>query len=173
MNYNPSTIARIADIKNGIRVDTGALLGTTYIEHSVTPQHELYTLKGRVWLHNLFFEVITADISTTAATLVWNATFSSTAYTVQPIGTKCTTISGLKVGHRIVWGGGILATAATLTTKPYLSDFASVTPMLLGGIDAVGTIGMLCEAATATTGSLKCSLFYTPASDGAYIEALV
>lgn len=173
MNYNPSTIARIADINQGIRVDTGALLGTTYIVHTGTPQHELYTLKGRIWLLNLFFEVITADISTTAATLVWNATFSSTAYTVQPIGTKCTTISGLKVGHRIMWGGGILTTAATLTTKPYISDFAAVTPLLLGGEDAVGTIGMLCEAATATTGSLRCSLYYVASSDGAYVEALV
>ena len=174
MNYSPSTIARIADIKDGIRVDTGALIATTYCDHTTASgQHELYTLIGRIWLHNLFFEVVTADLSANVTTMVWNATFSSTAYTVQPLGTKCSSISGLKVGHRIVWGGGILATAATITTKPYISDFAAVTPLLLGGIDAVGTIGSKAEAATMTTGYLKCSLFYTPASDGAYVEALV
>lgn len=173
MNYNPSTLARISDINLGIRIDTGDLLGTTYLQHAGTPQHELYTVKGRILLRYLFAEVITADISTTACTMVWNATFSSTAYTVQPIGTKCTTMTGMKVGHRVVWGGGILTTAATLTTKPYLSDFAAVTPMIIGGIDSAGTIGMLCEAATVTTGSLKCSLFYVAMSDGAYVEALV
>ena len=172
-SYSPSTIARISDIALGIQVDTGALLGTTYLQHSGTPQHELFTVKGRIRLVSLVAEIITADISTTACTMVWNATFSSTAYTIQPIGTKCTTMSGMKVGHRVVWGGGILATIATLTTKPYLSDYADVTPMIIGGIDSVGTIGMLCEAATVTTGSLKCSLRYFQDSPGAYVEALV
>ena len=173
-NYAPSTRARIADLVAGMRVDTGSLIATTYCDHTTASgQHELYTIKGRIILLNLFFEVVTADLSANATTMVWNATFSNTAYTVQPIGTKCASVSGLKIGHRIVWGGGVLATAATLTTEPYISDYAAVSPLLLGGIGAVGTIGSKAEAATMTTGYLKCSLFYVPASDGAYVEALV
>jgi len=30
-NYNPSTIARIGDLVNGIRVDTSALAAATYM----------------------------------------------------------------------------------------------------------------------------------------------
>lgn len=172
-NYNPSTIARIGDINLGIRVDTGTLLAATYLKHSGAPQNELYNVYGRIMLRYLFFEVVTADISADAAQITWNATFSTTAYTVQPIGTKCASVSGLKVGHRIVWGGGVLATAATITTKPYLSDFAAVSPMIIGGIGSVGTIGSLGSDATVTTGSLVCSLFYVPMSDGAYVDARV
>lgn len=175
MNYNPSTIARIADIGLGIQVETGVLSANTYFNHAggAASQHELFTVKGRIILLGLFHEVITTDFSAQAAQAAWNATFSSTAYTVQPIGTKCASVASLKIGHRIVWGGGVLATAATITTKPYLSDFAAVTPMIIGGRNSVGTIGMLGSDATIATGSFFCSLRYLPDSDGAYVEALV
>jgi hypothetical protein len=172
-NYNPSTIARIADIKSGIQVETGILLGASYFNHAGTTQNELFTVKGRIILLQLFHEVITTDFGANAAQAAWNATFSSTAYTVQPIGTKCASVSGLKIGHRVVWGGGVIATAATVTTKPYLSDFAAVVPMIIGGRNSVGTIGMLGSDATLATGSFFCSLRYVPDSDGAYVEALV
>ncbi len=175
MNYAPSTIDRLADIKNGIRVDTGAMLAATYFSHAggAASQHEIYTVKGRIILLNMFMEVIATDLSANAAQICWNATFSSVAYTVQPIGTKCASVSGLKIGHRIVWGGGVLATAATITTKPYLSDFAAVTPMIIGGENSVGTIGLLGSDATLTAGQVRCTLYYVPSSDGAYVEALV
>jgi hypothetical protein len=175
MNYNPSTIARIADINLGIRVDTGSLIATTYLNHvTASGQHEIYTIVGRITLKYLFFEVITAALSANASTVVWNATWSApVARTVQPIGTKSAAVTSLAVGHRIVWGGGILATAATITTTPGISDFAAVSPVILGMESGVGTIGMLCEAATMTTGYLRCSLYYLPSSDGAYVEALV
>jgi hypothetical protein len=174
-NYNPSTIARIADINAGIKVETGILLGATYFNHAggAASQHELFTVKGRIILLQLFHEVITTDFGAQAAQAAWNATFSSVAYTVQPIGTKCASVSGLKIGHRVVWGGGVLATAATVTTKPYLSDYAAVTPMIIGGRDSVGTIGMLGSDATLATGSFFCSLRYIADSEGAYVEALV
>lgn len=173
MNYNPSTIARIGDIHGGIRVDTGSLAATTYLDHSPSTNHELYTVHGSILLLNLFFEV-TTDLSADAAQIVWNATFSLPAvYTVQPIGTKCASVSGLKAGHRIVWGGGVLATAATITTQPCISDFAAVTPAIIGAKDGLGTIGSLCSDATCTTGAMFCSLFYIPLSDGSYVEALV
>ena len=175
MNYNPSTIARIADIHRGIRVDTGTLVAATYFSHAggAASQHELYNVVGRVWLLSAFLEVITADFSAHGAMICWNATFSSVAYTVQPIGTKCAAVTSLKIGHRIVWGGGALATAATITTKPYLSDFANVAPMLIGGESSVGTIGLLGSDATLNAGSFISCLYYVPSSDGAYVEAKV
>lgn len=172
MNYNPSTIARIADINSGIRVDTGSLAATTYLDHSPSTNHELFTIKGTILLLNLFFEV-TTDLSADAAQIVWNATFSTPSATVQPLGTKCASVSGLTQGHRIVWGGGVLATAATITTQPCISDFAAVSPIIVGCKDGVGTIGSLCSDATCTSGAMFCSLFYVPWSDGAYVEALV
>ena len=173
-NYAISTQESIADVVSGIRVDTGSLAATTYLDHTTASgQHELYTIIGRVILLSLFFEVITVALDTNASTVVWNATWSSPALTVEPIGTKCTTVSDLGIGHRIVWGGGILATAATLTTTPGVSDFAAVTPAILGMEGGVGTIGSKCEAATMGAGYLRCSLYYVPSSDGAYIEALV
>lgn len=173
-NYAVSTQESIADVVSGIRVDTGSLIATTYLNHVTSSgQNELYTIIGRVILLNLFLEVITVALDTNASTVVWNATWSSPALTVEPIGTKCTTVSDLGIGHRIVWGGGVLLTAATLTTVPGISDFAAVAPAILGMEDGVGTIGMLCEAATMTAGYLRCSLYYVPSSDGAYIEALV
>jgi hypothetical protein len=172
-NYNPSTIARIADIKGGIRVDTGSLAATTYLDHDPSTNYELFTVHGSILLLNLFFEV-TTDLSAHAAQIVWNATFSlPAAYTVQPIGTKCASVSGLKAGHRIVWGGGIIATAATITTQPCLSDFAAVSPMIIGAKDGLGTIGSLCSDATCTSGAMFCSLFYIPIADGSYVDALV
>jgi hypothetical protein len=175
MNYSPSTIQVIGDLKGGLQVETGILLGNTYFNHAggAASQHELFTVKGRIILLQLFHEVITTDFGANAAQVAWNATFSSVAYTVQPIGTKCASVSGLKIGHRVVWGGGVLATAATVTTKPYLSDFAAVVPMIIGGRDSVGTIGMLGSDATLATGSFFCSLRYYPDSPGAYVEALV
>jgi hypothetical protein len=173
MNYSPSTIARIADINQGIRVDTGALLATLILDHNPSLAVQLYTVHGRILLLNLFFEV-TTDLSADAAQVAWNATFSSpVVITIQPIGTKCASVSALAAGHRIVWGGGVVATAATITTAPGISLFANVVPAIIGMIDGVGTIGSLCTDATCTTGVLTCSLFYVPWSDGAYVDAIL
>jgi hypothetical protein len=172
-SYNLSTRGRIADIKGGLRVDTGSLAATTYLDHDPSLNHELFTVAGTILLLNLFFEV-TTDLSAHAAQIVWNATFSApAAYTVQPLGTKCASVSALKAGHRIVWGGGILATAATITTQPCISDFAAVAPILVGAKAGIGTIGSLCTDASCASGAMFCSLFYIPYSNGAYVEALV
>jgi hypothetical protein len=173
-NYSPSTIARIADINQGLRVDTGSLAATSYLVHTGgAEQNELFTVHGSIILLNLFFEV-TTDLSAHGARITWNATFSKPAtYTVQPIGTKCASVSGLKAGHRIVWGGGVVATAATITTHPGISDFAAVAPGIIGAKGGLGTIGCLCTDASCNAGAMFCSLFYLPASDGSYVEARV
>lgn len=171
-NYAPSTRARIGDLILGMRVDTGNLLATTYLDHSPAVHNTLWTVSGTILLMNLFLEITTV-LPTAATTVRFEATFSTPSATVQPLGTKCTTISDLAVGHRIVWGGGILATAATLTTQPAISDFAAVTPIIVGSKDGLGTIGTFAEAASCGSGAMFGSLFYVPMSEGAYVEALV
>jgi hypothetical protein len=173
MNYNPSTVARIADINQGIRVDTGSMLATLILDHNPSVAVQLYNVYGRIILLNLWMEVITTALSADAAQLAFNATWSTPVITIQPFSTKCASVSGLAVGRRIVWGGGVLATANTITTSAGISDFAAVAPIVLGGFGFVGTIGSLCSDATCTTGALKASLFYVPASDGAYVEAIL
>jgi hypothetical protein len=172
MNYNPSTLARISDIHSGIRVDTGSLAATLILDHNPSLAVQLFNVYGTIKLLNLFFEITTV-LSADAAQVTWNATWTSPVIAIQPIGTKCASVSALAAGHRIVWGGGILATAATITTSPGISDFAAVTPAIIGMKSGVGTIGSLCSDATCTTGAMFCSLFYVPWSDGAYVSAIL
>ena len=120
----------------------------------------------------MFIEVVT-DLSAQANQVAFNATFSTPAETVQPFSTKCASVSGLGAGHRVMWGGGVLATANTITTTPCISDYADITPIMLGSKGGAGTIGTLGSDATIATGTIFCSLFYVPISDGAYVEALV
>jgi len=171
-NYAPSTRARIADLIAGMRVDTGSLAAATYMQHSGTPQHELYTVSGSILLLNMFLE-ITTSLHSDLSQIAFNATFSTPSATVEPFSTKCVSVASLGAGHRIVWGGGVLATAATITTTPGISDFAAVSPIIIGSKDGLGTIGTLGSDATTTSGAMFCSLFYIPLSDGAYVEALV
>ena len=172
-NYNNSTREMVGNIAGGIRVDTGDVLATLVLDHSPALAVQLFTVIGRIQVLQLYYEIST-DISANAAQVTWNATFSSpVVITIQPIGTKCASVSGLAAGARVVWGGGVLATAATITTSPGISDFADVTPAIIGMEDGVGTIGSLCTDATATAGVLKCSLHYLPMSTGAGVEALI
>ena len=171
--FNQSTRKMIGSIVGGIRVDTGDLLATAILDHSPALAVQLFKVIGRIQILQIYYEVST-DLSANAAQLTWNATFSlPVVITIQPIGTKCASVSGLAAGHRIVWGGGVVATAATITTAPGISDFADVTPIIVGMEDGVGTIGSLCTDATCTAGVLKCSIHYLPMSDGAGVEAIV
>jgi len=83
-NYNPSTIARIGDLTNGIRVDTSALAAATYMAGT---QIEIFNVFGRVRIHTLFGEV-TVAISNTATALLYNFTSSSPVIAVQPMNEK-------------------------------------------------------------------------------------
>ena len=172
-NFNPSTQEMIGSITGGMRVDTGDLLATLVLDHNPAVAVQLFTVHGRIQLLSLYYEVST-NLSADVAQLTWNATFSlPVVITIQPIGTKCASVSGLAAGRRIVWGGGIVSTAATITDSAGISNFAAVAPAIIGMEDGVGTIGSLCTDATCTTGVLKCSIHYLPMSDGAYVENII
>lgn len=167
-NFNPSTIEMIGHMMNGIRVDTSTLAAASYFNQA---QHELFTVYGRIKIHNLFGEVTTI-FSNNAATLLYNFTSTSPVIAVQPISAACGTTAQLAVGERIWWIGGAVATAVVLTATAGISDI-NVTPQVVGTVGGTGTIGILTAAASLSSGGVKFSIFYTPMSDGAYVEALV
>lgn len=166
MNYAPSTIARIGDLMNGIRVDTSALAAATYMAGT---QIELFNVYGRIRVHSLFGEV-TVIISNTATALLFNFTSSDPVIAVQPMCAASGSCAQLAVGERIMWVGGAVATAAVLTATPAISDI-NPAPQIVGTNGGTGTIGILTSVANATSGTVKFSIFYTPMSDGAYVSA--
>jgi len=167
-SYSPSTIERIGDLINGIRVSTGALAGETYIEQA---QHELFAVHGRIKIHELFSEVSEA-FSNHAALVQYNFTSTTPSIGVQPLCAVSASVAQLAIGERIAWLGGAVGTAAILTATPGITDIARGT-QIVGTDGGVGTIGILSTTATLTDGTFKTSIFYTPMSDGAYVEALV
>lgn len=170
-SYSPSTIARIGDLTNGIRVDTSVLAGTAYM---IQAQVELFNIVGRIKIHNLFGEV-TTQISGTATQLLFNVTWSTPTIAVQPLCAACSTMTGLAVGERAWMVGGAVATNVVLTATPGISDI-NVTPVVVGGVatdgsNFVGTLGQLTSGANMTSGAMRFSIYYTPMSDGAYVTA--
>jgi len=166
-NYNPSTIARIADIESGIRVDTGSIAAATYLRNGT--QVELFNVYGRIKVINLFLEVITA-LSNNAYTAKFNATFTTPSIAVADMSAACASTAQLAAGRRITWLGGAVATAAIVTQSAGIS-LLGATPQVIGGIGFVGTIGILGAAANHDSGACIATIFYVPWSDGAYVTA--
>lgn len=170
MNYNPSTIARIADIHSGIRVETAALAGATYLLTGGT-QTELFTVKGRIKVLSLYLEVLTA-LSNHACQVLFNCTFTTPTIAANAMCGKCASIASAAQGVRVWWLGGAVATAAVITDGAGLSDI-NVTPQVVGGKDFIGSIGILASDASIASGTFMGCLHYVPMSDGAYAEALL
>lgn len=168
MNYSDSTIARISDMINGVRVDTSVFNNLTYFHRD---QWELFRVNGRVKLHQLFIEAIT-DNGAGGTLLQFNYTFTTPAITVKPLCAVSASIANLPRGSRIVWVGGAVATATVITVATGgCSDVIADAGVILGGVGFVGTIGMLTTTADAVSGTSQATVFYSQMSDGAYIEA--
>jgi hypothetical protein len=170
--YNLSTRGRIADIHSGLRVNTGSLANATYLLGAGNTQTELFTVKGLIWVRQLFLEVLVA-CSNNLTQVLFNCTFTTPVIGVNSMCAKCASIAQLGQGGRIVWLGGAVATAAVITDSPGLSDVLPATGQLVGGIDFVGSIGMLASDADQASGSVKATLHYFPLTEGAYAEALL
>ena len=173
MNYSPSTIARIGDIKNGLLVETTDMSSTLW----GTAQAELFTVYNRIILHALWIE-ITATSLVGAGTLM-NFTWTSTVPTVvlQNISGVSADIDSMDRGERIVWPGVTLATATVLSTEGVSLCPTSI-PFIIGiapsaTLTSYGTIGCLPTVATLSAGTGKAGLLYTPIDPGAYVEALL
>jgi hypothetical protein len=167
-NYSPSTIARIADLLNGLMVSTGVLAAATYIAQA---QKELFTVRGRIKIHDLFSEV-SVIFGAQAALVQYNFTSSSPVIAVQPLCAVSASVASLAVGERIAWIGGAVGTAAIITATPGITDIARGS-QIVGTDGGVGTIGILNTIASVTSGSFKTVIFWSAMSDGASVEALV
>ena len=166
-NYNPSTIARIGDLENGIRVDTSVYNVLTYHHQD---QWEFFNIYGRIKLKHLFIEFIT-DNGGGATLLQFNYTFTTPVITVKPLSGVSGSIAALVRGSRIVWLGGAVVTATGITVATGACSDLATTPIILGGVGFVGTVGILTTTADAVSGTAQASLFYFPMSDGAYVTA--
>lgn len=155
MNYNQSTISRLADVKLGIRIDRAA-------EAIPVTTDQLFTVAGgRIALLGLIGEV-TSLMDATATTIL--VTINATTGTDTPLCTASAAlndrVAGVKVTLPAAAGGGMLDSvtcgAAVLGQHPPWA----VSP---GTIDiTVGT--------GANAGLMKWTIWYVPIDDGAYVE---
>jgi len=175
-NYNPSTIARIGDIINGIHVQTtaGALVAANFTTGGT--QTELFGFVGRIGIKMLFIE-LEAAADANATQVLFNVTHTTPVIAVNAMCGKCASIANLGALGRIVFVGGVVATAAVITDSAGLSDVEMAGKLhiiggTISGVNQVGTIGMLASDATqAGTIAATAHIYYTPLSDGAYVTA--
>jgi hypothetical protein len=171
-NYNLSARSRIADLVAGMRVETGTLAAATYLDHTTASGVQpLYTVVGRIMLLQLYLEV-TSVLNADAAVVKFQAAFTTPVHAASDLSGASASVSGLAAGRRIVWIGGVVATATVITADEGISDVICVNPQIIGGHGFIGTIGMHTGTATVASGAVKGSLNYVPLSDGAYVQSL-
>jgi hypothetical protein len=162
MNYNPSTIARIADINYGLRVDTAVLPATGWGATAVWPLFTVFN--GRVLINQIVGEITTV-LSTHATLLKYY--FTPTDGAQIDLSAISLTASDLAVGIRILAAGTI---GGATTFSGIGASMAQPTPYIVGQVDVGGAIGIESTTATFTSGAAKFSIWYIPLDDGAYVE---
>jgi hypothetical protein len=155
MNYNPSTISRIADLVLGIRVDrTTKLIDATQTLFNV--------IGGRIALLHFLGE-FTAN-ATEATLLQINCNSSGSAVDTPLTGAGASLAAALieskltlpaAVGSNLTLSTG--QAAALLTAAPVYVVSAGIIQAVIGTGNS--------------TGKVKWSLWYVPIDDGAYVEA--
>lgn len=172
-SFNPSTQEMVGYIGGGLRVETSTLANATYLLTGGT-QTEVFTVKGRILVKQLYLESITVG-SNHATQVLFNCTFTTPVIAANAMCAKCAAINaggaGPAQGARVVFVGGAVATAAVITDSAGLSDVTCVTPHIIGGHGFVGSIGILASDASQASGTFRVVLHYLPYSDGAYAEA--
>jgi len=173
MNYNPSTIARIGDIHNGIFVESGESLWSVWGEKV---QADVFTVYNRVIIHGLFAEVTETILG--AVQTVFNYRQTEPIIASAELSSAHATIANYVPGSRITYVGGSVVAAAITSALGAISYLTSTIPTILGvtplaGVTSTGIIGMLSSVTDASDGTLKFGVLYTPIDKGAYIEALL
>ena len=173
MNYNPSTRNRIADLINGLHVETtgGVLVAANFTTGGVDTN--LFNIYGRIRVMQLFIE-LTADADANATQVLFYTTFTTPVIAKNAMCGKCASIASLGAYGRITFVGGAVATAAVITDSAGLTDVETAGKShILGGVSAagvntVGVIGMTSSDATqAATIAATGHIFYVPMSVGA------
>ena len=171
-SYNPSTIERIGDIKNGIFVESSE---SEYDVWGEKVQRYYFTVYNRVIIHALFAE-ITETIAGAVQT-VFNYIQTIPSIALAALSTVHASIDTYVPGTRVTYVGGSVA-AAAITLSGGISYLPDTIPTILGvtplaGVTSVGKIGFLSSVTDATDGTLKFGVLYTPIDAGAYVEALL
>lgn len=177
-HYNQSTRDVIRDLTIGMHVKTtDSVLTKTHF--TATTQTELFTIVGCIAVKMLYIE-LTSAADANATVVKYRATFTTPVIAVADMCGNSGSIANLAAHRKIVWVGGVVATAAVLTASAGINDVEAAGKLhILGGETAagantVGTIGMLASTASqAGTITATAHLFYIGLSDGAYAEALL
>ncbi len=176
MNYSPSTIGRIGDIKNGLLVETSGELA--YTAWGVGVQAYPFQVNNRILIHGLWLEVGATSLVGAGALMLFNFISTTPSVAVQPLCAVCTTIHSFSRGRRVTLDGTSLATAANVDGTAGIS-FGPQTSMIVGigpsaTVDpSIGKIGVLTSIAVLTAGTGKFCVLYTPIDSGASVEALL
>ena len=152
-NYNPSTIARIADVNRGIRVDKAA----TAIAGISTKS--LFTVSGG----NCLIIGLIGEVTTVVQTQANNTKYISTP-TVGSAQDLCAVVDN--TAHEV---GGLLTITGVFATAAVKGNAGAGVMMTTPVCVAPGTIGL--NTAADNTGAYKFSIWYIPLEDGAYITA--
>ena len=172
-SYEPSTIERIGDLKNGVLVETTDMAFGLW----GTAQAELFTVYNRIILHGLWIEVTATSLVGAGALMNFTWTSAAPVVALQDITAASATIHSMDRGERITYAGTTLATAAVLSTEG-VSLYSVAIPFMIGiapsaTVTSYGTIGCLPTVAVLTAGTGKAGILYTPIDKGAYVEALL
>jgi hypothetical protein len=171
-NYNPSTIARIGDIKNGIFVQSSESEWDVWGKKVQRYYFEVY---NRVIIHALFAEV--TETIAGAVQTVFNYIQDTPSIALAALSTVHASADTFVPGRRISYAGGSVG-ASVITLSGGISYIPSTVPTILGvgplaGVTSVGRIGFLSSVADASDGTLKFGVLYTPIDAGAYVKALI
>ena len=162
-NYAPSTIARIADLNYGMRIDTAVLAASGWGGTAVWPLFNL--VNGRALINQIVGEVTTV-LSTHAVLLKYY--FTPTGGAQIDLTADSLTASDMAEGKRFLAAGTI---GGAFTFSGIGASMAQPIPYILGEDGLGGAIGIESSVAAFDAGAAKFSLWYIPLDAGVYIEA--
>lgn len=170
MNYSPSTIARVADINYGLRVDTGSVLGPTLSTANPTRTTLFNVVGGRVLVRQLIAEATETFVG--AGCLVKFGFTPTGGAQVDLTAVSLDAGSGAwAAGQRLILGAAIGGTTTFSAIGASVAKAAD--PYVLGQIGVGGAILFHATTAAFTDGTAVFSVWYVPLDDGAYITAAV
>ena len=166
-NYNRSTMNHIADVQCGVRLDTAVV---NCLARLTAAEHTPFNLFGRVKIQHFFIEAITAW-GDQAGTILFNHDAISPATATKPLSAACGAVNLLAQGLRVMFVGGVVATAAVITATAGISDVICESPHIVGVKGGYGYVGYENSGAAVLTGTMQVTICYVPMEEGAYMTA--
>jgi len=157
--FDPSTLAAIAFINRGARVDRAAALGSVLFTTAKVPLFNV--LVGKILELAIIGEVTDALGAGEATLAKWTGT--PTVGTSVDLCANSATLASATAGQQLVMTG-TLATAMTIANAGGALWQVTSHVIDIGTIDITGSV-------QGATGSVKFSMWYLPLEDGAYVTA--